>query len=144
MSVEENKAIARRFNDELWNKCNIDIIDELMADNLVTHGSGRNRDGFKQGAIQAVADWPERTMTIEQMVAEGDIVVFRWTIVFTHVNEVWGIAPTGKKLKWTGISMYQIADGKIVEDWARTSDLGFMKQMGMTPNMEQVQADTWD
>ena len=144
MSVEENKAIARRFNDELWNKCNLDIIDELMADNIVLHPKTRSRDDFKQGASEAIANWPERTMTIEQIVAEGDIVVLRWTIVFTHVNEVWGIAPTGKKLKWTGISMYRIVDGKLAEDWARTDDLGVMKQLGMAPDMDQVQAGTWD
>ena len=115
MSAEENKAIARRFNDELWNKCNVDIIDELMAEDIVLHPSTGTRDDFKQGAIQTLADWPERTMTFEQIVVEGDMVVLRWTIVFTHVNEVWGIAPTGKKIKWTGISMYRVVDGKFVE-----------------------------
>ena len=117
MSLEENKAVARRFNDELWNKGNVGIIDELMADNLVAHSSSRNRDGFKQWAKQVDEFWPERTFTIEQMVAEGDTVVLRWTGVFTHTKEVMGIAPTGKKLKWIGISMYRIVDGKIAEDW---------------------------
>jgi predicted ester cyclase len=144
MSVEENKAIARRFNDELWNKGNLDIIDELMAEDLVAHPGMRSRDDFKQSMKQGDALWPERTMTFEQVFGEGDMVVIRWTIVLTHTHEVMGVAPTGKKIKWVGISMYRIANGKIVEDWAQSDILGFHKQLGSTPNMEEVRESTWD
>jgi predicted ester cyclase len=144
MSLEENKAITRRFNDELWNKGNVDIIDELMSADVVSHPGTQTREQFKQGAVEFLGNCPGMTMTLEDMIAEGDRVAFRWMWTMPHTWEYAGIAPTGKTLKWRGTSIYRIADGKIVEDWGLSDTLSFYKQWGYTPDMEQVKANTWD
>jgi len=141
MSVEENKQIARRYNDELHNKGNVDIIDELMSPDVIAHPGMRTREQVKEANLNPT---PGKTLKVEDMIAEGDKVMFRWTMQAPHTWEYGGIAPTGKMVKLTGISIYRIVDGKIVEDWAQTDMLGFYKQWGYTPDMEQVEESTWE
>jgi predicted ester cyclase len=142
MSVEENKAIARRWNDELFNKGNPDIIDELADANYVMHPGMVDREGFKQIDLGAVLS--DLSITMEDMIAEDDRVAFRATVRGKHTGEYMGAPPTGKQVTLTVISIYQIKDGKIVEDWTSGDMLGFYKQLGITPDMEQVQESTWD
>ena len=75
----------------------------------------------------------ERDGENEDMIAEGDRVVSRWTMRSTHKGEWMGIAPTGKQVMITGISIHRIAGGKIVEDWANADELGMMQQLGAVP-----------
>ena len=144
MSVDENKAVTRRLMDELWNKGNVDIIDELMSEDLVQHPGGGTRERLKQNVAQNLANCPEVSITLEDVIAEGDMVAFRWTMRGPHSWEFAGIAPTGKMLTRTGINIQRIADGKIAEAWCQIDQLGFYKQLGCTPDMEQVQESTWD
>ena len=139
MSTEENKAIARRWNEEFWNKGNIAAIDELFTADFVFNypppGELPNRDGYKQFVTRYASTWANTTCAIEDMVVEGDKVAVRWTWSGTHVGELklMGIPPTGKRVTMTGISILHIVGGKIAEEWTQEDMLGTMGQLGVFP-----------
>jgi len=127
MSTEENKDIARRAIEELWNKGNMAVADELLAANFVNHDpvggpegpETSNLEAYKQGIIDFRTDFPDFHVTIEEMIAEGDKVVIRWTCTGTHKGKsgVFDIAPTGKSVTIEGATIDHIAGGKILEEW---------------------------
>jgi len=132
MSTEQNKAIARRSIEELWNGRNVEVIDELFVAGY--HEPGRkDRRAFKEFAIAVFAgELPsDFHITIEDQIAEGDKVVTRWTWSFTHGVPFLGAAPTGKHLSYTGISIYRLQGGKIVEGWFNNDGLGLYQQLGL-------------
>ena len=135
MPTEENKALASRWMDEVWCKGNLDAVDELIATNFVFNwappGVTSDRDGYKQTVTMQFTAFPDLHCTIDDLVAEGDKVVIRWTGNSTHKGEFMGIAPTGKKMKMTGISIIRIVGGKIVEEWTEMDQLGIMQQLGV-------------
>ncbi len=138
MSVEENKAIERRLTEELWNKGNLAVVDELYATNFVSHGSDipgvtPDREGYKQFVTMSRTALPDFHTTVEDMFAEGDKVVQRFTARGTHKGEFMGIPPTGKQVTITGIGIHRITGGKIVEDWVNMDMLGMMVQLGLVP-----------
>ena len=134
MSTEENKATVRRYLEEAWNKGNVGIIDELMASDYSRYMSGPaqplNREGQKQRITSFHKAFPDIHLTIEDLVAEGDKVVFRITIRGTHQGAFMGIAPTGKPVTVSAIDIARFADGKIVEHWGQMDSLGLMQQLG--------------
>jgi steroid delta-isomerase-like uncharacterized protein len=133
MSIEENKAIARRWNEELWSKGKVAAVDELMATNFVWRtappGMASGLEGFKQ-YVASLSSFSEIKCVAEDMVAEGDKVAVRWTWSGKHTGEYMGMAPTGKKVTMTGISLIRIAGGKIVEEWDEQDSMAFMEQLG--------------
>jgi predicted ester cyclase len=142
MSVEENKAIVRRMFEEVQNKGNLVAADELIATNYIDHnpispGLAPGLEGIKQGLALLREAMPDLWVTIEDMVAEGDKVTTRVTARFTHKGEFMGIAPTGKQVTIPGISIMRIADGKIVEEWTSSDQLGMMMQLGVIPPLGQ-------
>jgi len=136
MSVEENKAIARRFWD-LYNEGKIEEILPLFAPDAVIHFPGApgplNTDAFKQVGEMFRAGFPDLYVTVEDSIAEGDRVVERTTATGTHTGVFQGIPPTGKKVQVTGITINRIVDGKIVERWNEFDALGMMQQLGVIP-----------
>jgi steroid delta-isomerase-like uncharacterized protein len=138
VSVEENKAIVRRATEELFNKNNLAVIEELYATNFVSHGTVTpevtpDREGYKQFVTMSHTALPDFHTTIEDMIAEGDKVVQRFTGRGTHKDEFMGIPPTGKQVTVTGIAIDRIAGGKIVENWVNMDMLGVMVQLGVVP-----------
>ena len=133
MSTEENKALARRWMEEIWGKGNVAAVDELFAPDFVFHYAppevAPDREAYKQTVTMLCAAFPG-PVTIEDMVAEEDKVAVRWTWRGTHTGEFWGIAPTRKQVTMTGISIIRIVGGKIVEEWGESDNLGFMQQLG--------------
>jgi steroid delta-isomerase-like uncharacterized protein len=121
MSLEKNKAIARRYQEEVWGKGNLDLIDELLAADFVDHSLPASMDPGFAGARQAVKGaldaFPDGQWTVEDLIAEGDKVVIRWKMDATHEHEFRGIAPGGKPVTVTGITILRIASGKIAERW---------------------------
>jgi steroid delta-isomerase-like uncharacterized protein len=140
MSIEENKAIARRWNDEIWSKGNLAMIDELMAPDFVFNfpsaGAAPDREGYKQTVVEFRGPCSDIQSIAEEVIAEGKKVVVRWTWSGAHTGEVWGVAPTGKRLTLTGISILRIEGGKIVEEWGEMDNLGLMGQLGLLPPPE--------
>ncbi len=137
MSLEENKAIELRFFEEVVNKGNLAVIDEIVATNFVqpdaAPGITPDREGMKQFFAMAHSAFPDFHSTLEDMFAEGDKVVQRFTVRGTHKGEWMGIAPTGKQITIPGIAIHRITGGKIVEGWTSMDMLGAMVQLGVVP-----------
>lgn len=124
MLTEENKDIARREIEEIWNKGNMAVADEFLAANFVYHDpcgtpETLNLEAYKQGAIDTRTDFPDFHVTIEEQIAEGNKVVTRWTCTGTHKGKSGNIdiAPTGKQVTIEGVTIDHIAGGKILEEW---------------------------
>ncbi len=139
MSTEGNKAIARRFAEEVWGKGNLDVVDELLATNFVNHdpspGMTPDREGFRKMVSMFQTAFPDFHLTLEDMVAEGDKVVVRWNWGGTHKGEYMGIAPTGKQVTLKGVSIHRFEGGKVVEQWHEVDMLGQLQQLGVVPPM---------
>jgi steroid delta-isomerase-like uncharacterized protein len=136
MSARENKAIARRADEELFDRGNLDVADELFALNFVYHDPASGEDwhgpeSVKQYATMLRAAFPDLHYSVEDQIAEGDKVVTRYTASGTHQSELMGIAPTGNRVEITGISITRIEDGKIEEIWENYDTLGMMQQLGV-------------
>jgi predicted ester cyclase len=130
MSVEENKAIARRLVEEGW--ANPEIIDEIVAPDFVWHHDPEGREAYKGAWIGWFAGLPDARMTVEDMIAEGDKVVVRWACSGTQTGTLWGIPPTGKSVSITGTFTFRFAGGKIVENnWRNWDYLGLYRQLGL-------------
>jgi steroid delta-isomerase-like uncharacterized protein len=138
MSTEENKAAERRYYEEVWRKRNLAAIDELVAPEFVDHdplpGQGPGREGFRQaGPALAFSAFPDAQITIEDVIAEGDTVVTRWTCRGTHRGALMGIPPTHKQVTVAGIEINRYAGGQRVEAWRQWDALGLLRQLGAIP-----------
>lgn len=137
--IQENKAIMRKAIEEVVNQGNLDLIDELVAPNFVDHtpfpGQPPDREGVRQTIKMLREAFPDVHVTIEELVAEGDKVVGRQTTRGTHQGEFMGVPPTEKEVTWTGILMFRITDGKIVDQWLEQDVMGLMQQLGVAPEM---------
>ena len=143
MSAEENKAIIRRIDQEVWNQGKYDVIDEVIADDCLQTIVGvpepiRGPQGFRQFATMYKTAFPDMSLTEDQQIAEGDLVVTRWTATGTHQGDLMGIPPTGKQATVSGIHVDRFADGKIVEAWGIFDQLGLLQQLGAIPTPTAV------
>jgi steroid delta-isomerase-like uncharacterized protein len=137
VSVEENKALVRRYIEEAWNQHNPDAVDAVMASDYLNHAAvaehQRGIAGAKHVLRWLIAAFPDTRFDIEGIVAEGDMVSIRGTASGTHEGEkLWGIPPTGKRFAVQQAHWLRVADGKLVEHWAVRDDLGMMRQLGAT------------
>ncbi len=134
---EENKAYYRRFIDEVINKKNVALIDELVAPDYIEHddvpGLPANRDGLKQLIGMMFSGFPDHQTATDDLVAEGDTVVGRHTTTGTHKGEFMGIPATGKQVTVAEIHIVRIVNGKAVEHWGQVDELGMMQQLGVVP-----------
>ena len=141
MSTEGSKALSRRVIEEIINKQNPALADELIDPNFVDHGIAgmgfKGPEGFKQYVTTFITAFPDLRLTIDDMVAEGDKVALRLTARGTHKGDFMGIAPTGKQFTVTGIVIQRIAGGKMAEGWLVNDVLGMMQQLGVIPPMGQ-------
>jgi len=139
MSAEENKALVRRCLADVWDGGRLERVDDLLAESFVRHGPSategeiRGRDGFKRLVSMYRATYPDLRVPIEDQVAEGDLVVTRWTARGTHRGELMGIAPTGNPVSVSGMILDRVVDGRIVEEWASYDALGMLRQLGAIP-----------
>ena len=131
MSLEENKAIIRSLF-EVLNKHNPDLLDEFYAPDYVNHTLQlqglESLKQFESMIYNASADWKE---TIEDIIAEGNKVWVRYKVTGTHTGEFYGLPPTGKSITFLSVSIYRIADGKLVEGWTISDDLNLLTQLGV-------------
>ena len=133
---EENKALVRRYFEEIWDKGNLDLIDELFTTNFVRHGPTgtegevRGQEGFESLVTMYRSALPDLRIPIEDQIVEGDTVVTRWTARGTHQGELMGNAPTGNPATVTGILIDRISGGKIEEEWVDYDTLHLMQQIG--------------
>jgi steroid delta-isomerase-like uncharacterized protein len=135
---EENKAITRRFLEEIFAGGNLELVNEIFAPNFVLHDPSvpqqvRGPEGIRQYIAMYRAAYPDTHFTIEDQIAEGDKVVTRWTGQGTHQGELMGVPPTGRRVTVAGIEVDRIAGGKIEETWVSYDALGMMQQLGVIP-----------
>ena len=120
---EKNIAVAPRLTDEVWNRGNLDAVDELLAPDFTAHnlpeGFPPDADGFKQAVSLYRTAFPDMTMTLEDIIADGDRVVVRWSARGTHGGDLAGFPPTGRPVSVTGIGIHRFVGGRIVENWSQ-------------------------
>jgi steroid delta-isomerase-like uncharacterized protein len=140
MTPEQHKALVRRYIETVWNQGDPSVIDELVAQDYIQHAKGvpPGRAGVQQFFTALRAAFPDIHNTIEDMLAEGDKVVWRSTIRGTHTGPFRGIPPTGKQVTITAINILRIVDGQFVENWGEQDNLGLMQQLGVIPSPEHV------
>lgn len=134
---ETNKTVSRRLVEEAFNKGKYDVIEELVAPTFVNHdpatGDTKGLEGTRELIEGYRSAFPDLQITIEEQIAEGDLVATRWTAKGTHKGELMGIAPTGKESTVTGVTIDKIKNGTIVESWNNWDTLGMMRQLGVVP-----------
>ena len=137
MSVEENKEVVRREIEEIRIKGNLKLIPELFAPDYIYHSSGQpdeiGHEGLREHMTRGLGAFSDFKVTIEDMIAEEDKVVVRYSSSGTHKGEIMGIAPTGNEISPTGITILRIKNGLIVEEWCTHDFLTTLQQLGALP-----------
>jgi steroid delta-isomerase-like uncharacterized protein len=141
--AERNKASIVRFYDQAINQGNVGVVDELLDPHFVHHGETlfpriEGSEAIKAGILGVKEAYPDGTTTIEDIVADGDVVVCRLSWYGTHLGPFMGLPPTGKMSTWQGISTYRFNDeGKIVERWANMNVMSQLQDLGLLPGALQ-------
>ena len=132
---EQNKALVMRFYEEVFNGRNVNAVDDICARDFVDHnampGQGPGTQGLKEMFALYLTAFPDMKTTVEEMVAERDLVVTRFSVEATHKGELFGAPPTGKRVRSHGIDMLRIRDGKVAEAWHQGDDLVVLMQIGV-------------
>jgi predicted ester cyclase len=116
MSTEQNKEIVHEFMMEVLSGQNLDIADEILAPNYVNLLTGADVNGFKQMLMGMGNAFTDMRLEIDDLIAEGDVVVARWKMEMTHSGSLMGETPTGKRISSRGLTYYRLVNGQIVED----------------------------
>jgi steroid delta-isomerase-like uncharacterized protein len=132
---ERNKAIVRRYIQQVWNQHELDRFDEFVAADVVHHDSSGDQglEWMKMSAAAVLDAFPDLQTLIEDEVAEGDRVVHRQRTTGTHTGEFQGMPATGNCVDVAGIWIFRLADGKIVELWGVVDQLSMLQQLGVMP-----------
>ena len=134
---EENKALIQRFVEEAFNKGNVDVADEVYSPTFLSHeptGPVERSPEYVENFVNMyLSAFPDGRTTMEDLVAEGDRVAYRWTYRGTHQGELMGIPPTGREVTITGITIDRISGGRIQEEWNNFDQLGLLQQLGVVP-----------
>ena len=148
VSVEENQAVIRRLFDEVYNDQNLDVLDELVAEDVVNHAAA---DEHKHGieGFRHVIEWtyalaPDARSELIDMIAQGDKVACRVRDSGTQEGEIFGIPPTGKSFTAEHVHWHRVVGGKLVERWAVRDDLGTLIQLGIIDSPGRFKADETD
>jgi steroid delta-isomerase-like uncharacterized protein len=140
MPADENKALVRRVFEvlqrEAWPAGDFQPLEAFLAPDCVYHDPGtplRGHEGFRRLLTMYRTAFPDAQFTIEDVVAEGDTVAARFTVRGTHTGELMGIAPSGKVVEVSIVTLLRIADGKIAEEWERFDTAHLLQQVGAMP-----------
>lgn len=135
---ERNKRVVRRFIEEVQNQKDWGVFDELNAPDFVNlsapPGVPADREGGKMFLAAFVNAFPDSQVTIDEMIAEGDLVATKKTMRGTHTGEFNGIPPTGNRVEIQYVDFLRLRDGQIVEHWLSLDQLSFMQQLGVIPS----------
>ena len=138
MSTATNKAVLRRFFEEIFNKGHLSVADEIVAIDYVNHtpapGEQPGREGLKGFVTYLRAAFPDIHFTVDQQVTEGETAVTRLTLTGTQQGEFAGIPATGKPVNVTAINIHRVSDEQIQEAWINWDALGMMQQLGAIPS----------
>jgi steroid delta-isomerase-like uncharacterized protein len=135
---DANVALVRKAIDEVASQGRFDLLDEIGSADFTRHDLSGGPDIVGLDAIKRFLTgqrtaFPDLTLTIDEIVAEGDRVVARYTARGTHQGKLAGADPTGKLVTWHGINIYRIEDGRLAETWQLADTLGILRQVGALP-----------
>ena len=133
---KQNKTIVRKVFEEIQSQGNLALVDELVASDYVGHtppADIHGPEGAKQFDMMLRAAFPDIQVTVEDQIAEGDKVATRWTCRGTHKGQFQGMPPTGEQMTMSGMTIFRIANGKLVEGWNNPDLLGMLQQLGAVP-----------
>lgn len=137
MAANDNKAVVRRFYQEVLNERKVDALDQIAAEDYVEHdpfpGQGNGRADLKARVASLHKAFNPLRFNVEDVIAEGDKVVVRWTNSGTDRGGFMGIPPTGREFGIAGIDIYVVRDGRLAEHWHVVDMLGHMQQLGLLP-----------
>jgi steroid delta-isomerase-like uncharacterized protein len=130
---EQNKTLARRWFEDLFSRGDLDAANEILSADFLDHLSHEDERGIEElkhyVGIYRTA-FPDIEDTVEDIVAEGEKVVVRWKSIGVHQGEFMGVAPTGRRVTFTGMRLFRIAENKIVESWVNIDERGLQEQLG--------------
>ena len=140
---KSNKELARRINDEVWSKGNFELLGEYFSEDFVVHTSAspepvRGRDGFKANVERVRTALPDVELVTRHLFSNGNMVANHWTMKGTHQGPFMGIDATGNEVEFPGMTIIKIEHDMIVEAWTIFDLLGVMKQLGVTPELEEA------
>ena len=140
---EKNKAVVRRFLEELWNRNNFAVAEEFLAHDYDGHSSTviKGMDGAVAFIPRLREAFPDFRFQVRDQLAEGDKVATRWNLSGTHLGPFQGVAPSGRRVEMTGITIFRLADGKLIDGWTSEDVWGFLKQIGAVSAPEQPAGD---
>jgi steroid delta-isomerase-like uncharacterized protein len=144
MSTEDNKAVIRRFFLEAFGQGNLSVLDEIIDPDQVSAGPSAlpglpsGPEGSKILITSYRNAFPDLQFTIDEQIAEGNMVVTRWTVHGTHKGELAGIPATGRQATVTGLGIDRLENGKIVESWGIFDQFGMLQQLGVIPAPSQA------
>lgn len=137
MSLEENKLAVQRLADEAFNRLNLAAVDEFVSPDLIDHNPAPGQlpgpTGVKWFVTMFHEAFPDVHFVNEHVFGEGDLIADHWCMEGTHRAPFMGIPPTGKRVSLSGIEVFRMAHGQIVERWAEIDTLGLMQQLGALP-----------
>lgn len=137
-SLDEHKRIARRFPEDVATEGRLHVLDDILADDAVDHnplgGDERGRTAIEERMRALREAFPDFEATVEDVVAEGDLVAMRVTLRGTHEGPFMGIQPTGNSFEVQNMVFTRIEDGKIAERWVQPDVLGMLGQLGVLPD----------
>jgi steroid delta-isomerase-like uncharacterized protein len=134
MGAAENKEVIRRLVKEIWNQGDASAIDRYFAATFRNHNPNlpfvTDRSSFAEWVAATRYSFPDGVTQIDSLVAEGDLVVARWTMRGSHRGTFNGISPTGRMVTLSGITFYHLLAGQVIECWWMTDSYGLLKQLG--------------
>ena len=142
MSTDANKALVRRYYDEVLNRGDLAVVDELLAPEFVSHapsGATFGLEQYRQTIAMSRGAFPDLHVVVEAQLAEADRVVTRWTARGTHTGAFMGLPPSGRQVSVSAIHIHRIAGRRVVEHWEQIDALGLLQQLGALPAPGQAQ-----
>jgi len=139
MAAADNIALLQRYYDEIFNKRNLAVADEVFASDYVSHhndpvGLPPGPEGVRQFVTATVEGFPDITITVEDIFGEGDLTASRWMLAGTNTGPFFGNPATGKPAAWEGVAITRFAKGKIAEDWYNFDQMSLLMQLGIIPS----------
>lgn len=136
-SSEQNRALVSNYIQVIWNEGRVERLTEFIDPAFISHDPAdpepiRGIDGLTEAIHRYHAAFPDLVNTIEDQIAERDLVATRWSSTGTHQGVSFGLEPTGNRRDVTGIQFNRIRDGRIVEEWHSWDTLGLLRQLGAT------------
>ena len=135
-TAEENKAVVLRYVEEVWNRHDLDAIDDIVSPEYINHAA--TTDEYRTGGARRIWEWllsvfPDHRFEVEDAATDGQTVALRGMMSATHEGELMGIEPTGKRVRAQQSHWFRVVDGKVAEHWAVRDDLGTLQQLGVLP-----------